>query len=555
VKILDFGLAKIKSGELLGSFVQAQTSGLMGSPFYMAPEQWSDEEPDARADIYSLGVILYQMLSGEVPFKGSSIPSIMKKHLTLPPPSFQSMGVSVPPAIEAVVRHALEKEVGARIDSIPNFLRELHAALTSSPVVAAAMRKTVMIDPNRTIASVTDPEIKNTGNVTQPPIAQDTNFGASLGSLAGSVSDAQREEEERQKQERERREQEQQEKLERMALQAKELEDRLERLSGSMPPSLDPEVTRVQSGTTNRQRVVAPAPGGPVGPGKQMIVDFSPKRKGPPPLLYIGVAVFVLFLAGAGITAYMMLRPGAHPDPTPTPTPPAPPKAKADLLPIDGGAFLMGRKTGPLQETPAHAVTVQPFLMDRTEVTNNEYADFVSETNHAAPTHWIANKPAFGQELWPVVNVSWEDAIAFAAWRSKRDGVSYRLPTEQEWEYAARNGEQSDLYPWGPDWKDNAAVVKDATPQPVGSRPAGKNKWGIFDLIGNVWEWTSSKVSVYPGNKTKIPPSWQDLVAIRGGCYVSDPAKPDAPVTACLREFVSPSTKTTLLGFRLVRNQ
>ena len=87
LKILDFGLAKIKSGELLGSFVQAKTSGLMGSPFYMAPEQWSDEEPDARADIYSLGVILYQMLAGEVPFKGSSIPSIMKKHLTQPPPT------------------------------------------------------------------------------------------------------------------------------------------------------------------------------------------------------------------------------------------------------------------------------------------------------------------------------------------------------------------------------------------------------------------------------------------------------------------------------------
>src|SRR6266702_4418719 len=66
LKILDFGLAKIKSGELLGSFVQAKTSGLMGSPFYMAPEQWSDEEPDARADIYSLGIILYQMLGGDV---------------------------------------------------------------------------------------------------------------------------------------------------------------------------------------------------------------------------------------------------------------------------------------------------------------------------------------------------------------------------------------------------------------------------------------------------------------------------------------------------------
>src|SRR5215203_3471663 len=193
VKILDFGLAKIKSGELLGSFVQAQTSGLMSSPFYMAPEQWSDDEPDARADIYSLGVILYQMLCGEVPFKGSSIPSIMKKHLTLPPPSFQSKGISVPPAIESVVRHALEKEVSARIDSVPTFLRDLHAALNSTPVVAA-LRETVAMDPNRTITSTT-PSITPPPNFsatrTQPPIAQETNFGASFESLAGTVSGAQ----------------------------------------------------------------------------------------------------------------------------------------------------------------------------------------------------------------------------------------------------------------------------------------------------------------------------------------------------------------------------
>src|SRR6266566_8062089 len=118
LKILDFGLAKIKSGELLGSFVQAKTSGMMGSPFYMAPEQWSDDEPDARADIYSLGIILYQMLAGDVPFKGSSIPSIMKKHLTLPPPSFHSLGIQVSPRVEAVVRHALEKELDARSPSV-----------------------------------------------------------------------------------------------------------------------------------------------------------------------------------------------------------------------------------------------------------------------------------------------------------------------------------------------------------------------------------------------------------------------------------------------------
>lgn len=572
VKILDFGLAKIKSGELLGSFVQAQTSGLMGSPFYMAPEQWSDEEPDARADIYSLGVILYQMLAGEVPFKGSSIPSIMKKHLTVPPPSFQSMGASVPPAIEAVVRHALEKEVEARIDSIPTFLRDLHAALNSSPVVAAALRETVAMDPNKTMASVTPqpkteppaptlaPDFSQTA--AHPPIAPDTNFGASFESMAGTVSGAQldklleEESQRKQREERERREKEQQEKLERMALQAKELEDRLERLSGSMPPSLDPETTRVQGSATNPEWAASGAGASAVSPRRAMVVDITPKRKGPPPLVLIGAALMVLIIGGVGIGAFLMLRPSAKTeDPKPTPTPVAPPKAKADLVPIDGGTFLMGRKTGPPQETPAHAVTVQQFLMDRTEVSNTEYADFVRETNHAAPSHWVGNKPPFGQEQWPVVNVTFDDATAFAAWRSKRDSVTYRLPTEEEWEYAARNGERGDLYPWGSAWQEKAAVLKDATPSPVGSRPEGKNRWGVFDLIGNVWEWTASKASVYPGNAAKVPNSMQEWVTIRGGCYVSDPANVEAPVSACLREFVPPSTKTTLLGFRLVRSQ
>ena len=563
VKILDFGLAKIKSGELLGSFVQAQTSGLMGSPFYMAPEQWSDEEPDARADIYSIGVILYQMLSGEVPFKGSSIPSIMKKHLTLPPPSFHSMGVSVPPAIEAVVRHALEKEVEARIDSIPTFLRDLHAAMNSAPVVAAALRPTVVMDPNKTVASLDTqpppaPDVSQTA--VNPTVAQETNFGASFDSMAGTVSGAQLDQlleensQRKQHEERERRENEQQEKLERMALQAKELEDRLDRLSGSMPPSLDPEATRVHGSSTNPEW--ASSTGAPaVSPRRAMVVDITPKRKGPPTLLVVGAVLLVLILGGVGVGAFLMLRSnsiGANPQPSPSPVPS--PKAKADLVSIDGGTFLMGRKTGPPQETPEHPVTVQQFFMDRTEVSNTEYADFVRETNHAPPSHWIGNKPPFGQEQWPVVNVSYDDAISFAAWRSKRDGVTYRLPTEQEWEYAARNGERGDLYPWGPDWQDKAAVLKDATPASVGSRPAGKNRWGVFDLIGNVWEWTASKASVYPGNRAEVPHSMEDWVTIRGGCYVSDPAKADTPISACLREFVPPSTKTTLLGFRLVRS-
>jgi serine/threonine-protein kinase len=322
-----------------------------------------------------------------------------------------------------------------------------------------------------------------------------------------------------------------------------------------MPPGLDPETTRVQGAATSPDAVARGYAGQPAGPGK-LIVDFSPKRKAPPFLL-IGAALLVFVLAGVGIGAYLMFGPkatsnGVQPTPSPAPSPKGKP---AELMAISGGSFLMGRNSGPRQETPAHPVTVQPFHMDRTEVSNTEYGEFVKETNHAPPGHWVGTRAPFGQELWPVVNVSFEDANAFAEWRSKRDKVTYRLPTEEEWEYAARNGERSDLYPWGPEWKDDVAVLRDAAPAPVGSRPDGKNRWGVFDLIGNVWEWTSSRASVYPGNTAVVPRTMQDWVTIRGGCYVSDPAKSDAPpVSSCLREFVPPSTKTTLLGFRLVRS-
>src|SRR5260370_22753436 len=302
LKILDFGLAKIKSGDLLGSFIQAKTSGLMGSPFYMAPEQWSDDEPDARADIYSLGVILFQMLCGEVPFKGSSIPSIMKKHLTLPPPTFQSMGVNVPAGPLALVRPSLEKESEARRDSVETFLKELRGALNSSPISVRTTRETDGHDPNKTMVS----ELSSTGP--QPSVVQDTNFTTSFDSLAGTVSSSaldqelqqqlsdtaaahrreqeerervareelagetearrlpqeeadrkRREEEERFRRERVERdeiERKQHEKLERMALQAQELEDRLERLATSMPPQntlVDPEATRVQENVIRTQ--------------------------------------------------------------------------------------------------------------------------------------------------------------------------------------------------------------------------------------------------------------------------------------------------------------
>src|SRR5438105_6735587 len=179
-KILDFGLAKIKSGELLGSFIAAQTTGLMGSPFYMAPEQWSDEPPDARSDIYSLGVMLYQMLCGEVPFKGSSIPSIMKKHVTADVPTLASKGAQVPAQIEAVVRHALEKDPKYRTPSADEFVSELRGAMEAASASLKRTGETGEIDPSKTIVSA-PAEVQST-----VPPGSKTTFDPLAGTVSGT---------------------------------------------------------------------------------------------------------------------------------------------------------------------------------------------------------------------------------------------------------------------------------------------------------------------------------------------------------------------------------
>lgn len=275
------------------------------------------------------------------------------------------------------------------------------------------------------------------------------------------------------------------------------------------------------------------------------------------PLLMVGAGVLILLLVG-GVGGYFLLKNNPVSTPvvqTKDPTTPPTEGLKPSFAEIPGGTFLMGWDKGPLGEAPAHKVTIQsPFWMDRTEVTNNEYAEFVRETHHAPPDDWNGSKPPYGTEKWPVLNVSLQDVNAFASWRSQRDGVTYRLPTEEEWEYAARNGERNDLYPWGNDWKDNHAVLKEATPAKVGSHPEGNNQWGVQDLIGNVWEWTSSRVSAYPGNRTPIPSATKDWMVIRGAGYDRDPSDKDNPVTSCIRTFVSPESKIPQLGFRLVRS-
>ena len=226
----------------------------------------------------------------------------------------------------------------------------------------------------------------------------------------------------------------------------------------------------------------------------------------------------------------------------------------------------MGRDDGPDNEKPPHSVNVKSFYIDPTEVTNAQYAEYVQVTN-LVPTNkpindkdkqeywkpWVGIKPPAGQEDWPVRNVSEAEAEAYARWLSNRDGLKYRLPTEEEWEYVARNGGSTKLYPWGNEWKDGYANTSSKSVSAVKSFKQGATKSGVFDMIGNVWEWTSSKVSAYSGNKEwNVPPEDQGRMVIRGGSYQSKIGA-DQPSTSTGRNWLDPSDKHPTVGFRLVR--
>jgi len=829
VKVLDFGLAKIKSGELLGSFIQAKTSGLMGSPFYMAPEQWGDEEPDARADIYSLGVILYQMLGGDVPFKGTSIPSIMKKHLTLSPPSFASLGVQVPPQIEAVVRHALEKEPENRPASVEDFINELREAVTA---LSASLSRTSLstnisqaqtiiaphgvtsIPPDATTlrihtnppgsrvyinnvsVGVTDAggmlvvadmlrgqhrvqilhdgyeewnsQVECQGGVCEvnahlrnlmvtsgplpsvfghhspeavsgplpgePPVTHTSQAAMEAQRLrqqAAALEEQARAEEEAFKREREERERlaseeeearraaesarraaeeeerrraEEEEaarlKAEAEAREAERIRAEEEEHRAAEAARLKAEEERARAAEEERQRLIeaeaqrkaeeeaahqraedearrqqeeerlrlaeearkrrereeaearrkreeeeaeeererqereeqsrlnasattlnthlselnldstqgqrqgvttgeidvnslhgAERPAAGWQPGHQassqgrassgqgqQTFDNSlhnvavplPQKSGVGKTLI--AAIIGIILIGGGVSAWYFLRarpdaeqqkkeetaasptPGTSPTPQVSPTPtPKPTPFTVEMIPIPGGTFQMGRTDGTNTEVPVRKATVKPFEIDKTEVTNAEYAAFVHEMNYKPPSNWSGDQPFTGSEMLPVTNVSYEDALEFAKWRSKRDGVTYRLPTEEEWEYAARGGNLGNLYPWGNTWVTGNAVTKDsgaAGPKPVGSFPGDKSRWGVMDMAGNVYEWTSSKASYYPGNPTAVEPGHRNWMIVRGGAYVTDHTQ-KSPTT--FRDWFAPSTKEPVIGFRLVR--
>ncbi len=237
-----------------------------------------------------------------------------------------------------------------------------------------------------------------------------------------------------------------------------------------------------------------------------------------------------------------------------------PPKAPEGMVLIPEGEFTMGRafatpddETGmrPLilrDDTPARAVRLDAFWMDAREVTHAAYGEFVEDTGRKAPYHWLGGEMPETLADHPVHNVDWGDAKAYCEWRGKR------LPTEAEWEKAARGGLDRKKYPWG-DKAPDRGVARYSTPEgpgPVGQFPP--NGFGLHDMAGNAAEWCQDwfERTYYERGATDNPqgPETGLYKIVRGGAWSDGPNR----ITVQFRNWVRPSQRTPNLGMRCVKD-
>lgn len=252
---------------------------------------------------------------------------------------------------------------------------------------------------------------------------------------------------------------------------------------------------------------------------------------------------------------------------------------------VVGGSFWMGSNDddAPSCEKPCHEVEVGAFYIDRFPVTNERYAQFCSQTGYRTVAERVGFAKVFKDRQWttldgaswlhplgpessiagmadhPVVLVTTEDAMRYCAWRSGVEGRDFRLPTEAEWEKAAR-GTDRRRYPWGDAVVDEGGVLRarynDGTPQstaPVGSYPAGVSFHGLHDMGGNTWEWCldAHDPDYYhraPSKDTGGPLSLSVESTFRGGSWIF----PADVLRATARHANNMMRPSSGIGFRTV---
>ena len=361
--VTDFGLVRIANAA-----IQTASGMVSGTPAYMSPEQASGEKTDHRTDIYSLGVVLYEMLAGRVPFEADSTMSVLYMQIHNAPPPIP--GIS--PDVQAILNRALKKNPNERYQ-------------TSSEMAV--------------------------------------DFYLAIG----------------------------------MTADAKTIID------------MYPENTELTAA--------------------------APKLKPARSRTWIGVGIFsliCLLLLGAGAWGLSSFLP-SFPKPTETVSPATTDPVASITIPVTGdlppGAGMVGVTAGryevglsPADDYHLAPTTIQlgNFWIDQYLITNAQYQQYMTESGAPPPVTWP------GEGNHPVIGVTWEQALAYCQWAHKR------LPNEAEWEAAGRgSGVTPPLYPWGNDVtaEGQALRLPDQDTYAVGTQSFNQSPFGVFDMVGNVWEW------------------------------------------------------------------
>jgi serine/threonine-protein kinase len=487
VKVTDFGMAKLRE-----SATRTLRGTVLGTPAYMSFEQASglrSEEWSARTDIYSLGVVVYEMLTGRVPFPSDTpLGHVPKDELAEPPPlRAVAAELVVAPEVERVVMKALKKQREERYASVLEFARELAAA--AQPAVPGETRqppaKAEAVSSPAVIAGALAPSLGRVGGDSEAPPAP-------------SPAPAQ-------------------------AAAAVQTPPPTPAVGIPQPSKPPPEVAK-PAPTVIPQPVVARPP--------QFRSVMEPRRRGKSQRL----GLLVLLMIIVAVWPLLRLREqrqkrttGQTSEAGKSISQPAPSSAPAGMVAIPGGTFMMGRDNAEdPEETPAHSVAVAPFYLDLTLVTRGDYARVQVDSS------------------WPATGVSWNDSQAYC------QSMGKHLPSEAEWEYAAR-GKDGRLYPWGNKFDSTATNSIEARLGHligVGALPKNKSPFGVFDMSGNVWEWTADDYKPYPGHQPtfEIP---ADGKVIRGGSYQSDKLH----ATTTTRNLDHASTRSPVIGFRCAKSR
>ncbi|HZS48016.1 MAG TPA: bifunctional serine/threonine-protein kinase/formylglycine-generating enzyme family protein [Blastocatellia bacterium] len=582
--ILGFG---VPSGREYSNLIVRRSAA--AGPEYIAPEQILGKAIDYRADYYSLGVTLYELLIGRPPFSSAPAAELFFRHLNEEPASPSSINPAISHALSDVVMKLLAKDPTNRYmttgtlikaldqisqsqsseEGLPEGPRNLRTGTANGSgsdkrgdLQYLGRPKSLEELPPRRVSPL--PRIASQGfgpfDVDQPiqlPASIEvTNPAASNGSgPLHSVQDSNGLGSSTRKEE--------------SAIENEEQPPNRNLMSIDTEPVVAQQPDPVQN-SPSISSVPAKPPNSPGFTTFENYFDEEPSfRKATPSadlqsvpqkavkkrahIIWLVAALLLIMAAVFPAIGYIQkkradreaarVRQENFENSQRT-------RQLASMIQIPGGPFTRGSKDGTDIERPLNTLTVDSFYMDTYEVANIQYDRFIKATNHSAPKNWPDGKIIQGQERLPVTDVSWYDATAYCEWRSQNTGLHFRLPTEPEWEYAAR-GHDLRRYPWGDDWDKAKANCTDTgrnQPAPIGSYPAGASPFGIQDLAGNVWEWTSDNVTIYPGSKAKIDPSQATEKVIRGGSF-ADTSK---FLTVSYRNWLDPNAISDKVGFRCV---